>query len=165
MNAVKACKNACVARSSTPSGFACARRLSKEDPKLSPHALWVGVSQLIRPAKHAMPNENKSTTSKALPQPEVQRTRIRMNQVQLRMSNIWQSKLIKKKYGKKGTRRGKGTLFAKRAFFEIEHDQLPGPHFFVAVGSNSVQHWPLSIAAASQSCSAVAKKRPKLQAG
>ena len=52
---------------------------------------------------------------------------------------------------------------AKSASFEIEHDQLPGPHFFVAVGSNSVQHWPLSVAAASQSCSAVAKKRPKHQ--
>lgn len=83
-----------------------------------------------------------------------------MNKVRLRMPNIWQSKLIKEK---KGIPRGTGTLFANRALFEIEHDQLPGLHFFVVVGSKSLQHWPLSITAASQSCSAVAKKRPKLQ--
>ena len=44
-------KSACVAHSPTPSGYACAKRLSKEGPKLSPHAAW--VSQLIKRAKHS----------------------------------------------------------------------------------------------------------------
>lgn len=89
-------KSACVAHSSTPSGYACAKRLSKEGPKLSPHAVW--VSQLIKRAKHSFRTKKKSTTSKVLPQPKAQRTRrTRMNKVRLRMPNIWQSKLIKEK--------------------------------------------------------------------
>ena len=137
-------KSACVAHSPTPSGYACAKRLSKEGPKLSPHAVW--VSQLIKRAKHSFRTKRNPQLPKSF---HNLRPRELAEQGWTRYDCECQTFAVKTNQGKKGTPRGKGTLFANRALFEIEHDQLPGLHFFVVVGSKSVQHWPLSIAAAS----------------